>query len=133
LRPLTPSLRQWLILAVTLLVVLPLVVGIVFQNPIQDAYVHEFVSPRLQRELGFTAGWMKAEGQQAWVIRSVEPDGVLARAGFREGDEPSGYVHGVETGFLTDLEHGDGARSIPVYNLHDRTFRRVTLPARPGA
>jgi hypothetical protein len=123
--PITLDKRQYVILAVILFVILPLTVSLAFRDRIYDAYVRELVAPKLQREFGFKAGIEPIvdakESLNVFVIQSVNPTGILGKAGFRSGDIPIGYKHGFETGFYHDLlwvKNGDQVE-ISVVNLSD--------------
>src|SRR5687767_10879231 len=106
--PVTLSKSQQLYVFITVLVVLPLLVGFAFQKELYALYLIRVLGPGLQREFGFTAGDVQIvteAGEQLDVfgITSLVPGGSLARAGFRSGDIPTGYKHGFANGFYQDL------------------------------
>lgn len=98
---------QWIYIAVVLFIVIPAVYFLGFIDRVYDAYLHEFIRPRLEQEFGFTSGRQTftsdAETYDVFLLASVTPGGVLDRSGFRTGDIPVGYKHGFESGFLQDL------------------------------
>jgi len=104
--------RGWWFLAFTLFVSLPLVSVLVFINPVYDWYLEHLVAPELERRLGFTGGDMlvKRGGvTYRWYgIKTVTPAGVFDRAGIKPGDIPIGYVHGVRSGFIGQLQRSRG-------------------------
>jgi hypothetical protein len=136
--PITLDKRQYVTIAVILFVILPLTVSLAFRDRISDAHLREIVGPKLQREFGFEAGIEPVfEAKQfldVFVIQSVNPTGILGKAGFRAGDIPMGYKHGFETGFYQDLlwvKEGDQIE-ISVVNLAEARVgnwseRKITL------
>src|SRR4051812_589124 len=98
---------QWIYIAAVLLVIIPALYLLGFIDRVNDVYLHEFVRPRLQQELGFTSGRQTfvsdSETYNVFLLVSVTPGGILHRSGFRSGDIPVGYKHGFETEFLQDL------------------------------
>jgi hypothetical protein len=100
---------QQLYFGIALLIVIPVVLGLVFQYQLYDFYLERFVRPDLERDLGFTAGSVQVPGppgypaQAAFAVVAVQRDGALDRAGIRPGDLPVGYKHGFATGFYQDL------------------------------
>jgi len=106
--PLKLSRSQQLYVFITVLVVLPLVVGFAYQQELYALYLIHLCGPELQREFGFTAGDVKVmneggEPREEFGITAVVPGGLLARAGFKAGDIPTGYKHGFANGFYQDL------------------------------
>jgi len=95
---------------------LPIVLGLIFMNPVYAWYSEYFVEPDIERSLGFKGGEITLHRPPfAWFgIVSVSPGGAFERAGVRPGDLAVGYVHGARTGLMTDLQAARG-RSI---NLH---------------
>ena len=64
-------------------------------------------SPRLEKHFGFQSAFVEYPGRpglQMFQLTSVDPAGILGRAGVKSGDFPVGYHHGFATGFLSDLE-----------------------------
>ncbi len=104
---LTLSRVQQLYVGLVLLVVIPIVLGLVFQYQLYDFYLDQFERPRLERQFGFTSGTLQIPGQPPshpqFAVVDVRPDGALAKAGFRPGDMPVGYKHGFSTGFYQAL------------------------------
>jgi len=104
---LTLSRTQQLYVGLIVVVALPIVLALVFQFQIYDAYLEQFVRPGLEREFGFTAGTIQlpavAGPCDQFAIVAVSADGILAKAGVRSGDLPVGYKHGFATGFYQDL------------------------------
>jgi len=90
-----------------LLVLLPLVMALAFQDRLFQAYLVHFEGPELQKQFGFSASRTRiGTGSGAvsyFAITGVQPDGRLYRAGFRAGDLPVGYEHGAESGFYEQL------------------------------
>lgn len=135
--------RQWAVIAIVLLVVLPVITYIVFLQGIDSWYMREVVGPRLQREFGFRAGLRPVRvGNEQWqmfMITSVRKGGELEKAGFRAGDIPVLYYHGSESGFYYDLlavrdGHDEQISVVQPGNLGRedwRSFRRIVrMPGR---
>ena len=94
-----------------MLVVLPIVLGFVFFDAIHAFYLVTFVAPRLENDLGFEGAYQRAGSDQEltiYTLVSVDPNGVLGRAGARSGDVPCRFVHGIESGFLGLLHESRG-------------------------
>jgi hypothetical protein len=103
------QLQRWLVLVL----ILALVGGatiLLFAGNIYDVYMMEFIAPQLEKDLGFRIGKIKVVdgGRQFEVpaIVIVQPGGVFGRAGFLQGDIPTGYMHG----FVGFYYHLNGAR-----------------------
>jgi hypothetical protein len=104
-KPIRLGLTQYVLVAVTIVVVVPVIVWIVLGPAIGHFYAREVVGPRLQRKFGFEVGLIRVggdeSGPQAWeAIAKVTPGSVLARAGIRRGD--TGCL-GFDTGGISDI------------------------------
>jgi hypothetical protein len=135
---LTLSRGSQLYVALVLLVLLPLVVGIAFQDRLYGVYLEHFVRPDLEKEFGFTAGEVQVPSRAPcppqFAIVEVSRTGVLWRAGMRPGDLPVGYVHGSATGFYSDLVRVRAGHPVEVqvlavadYGEGLKAWRRVHL------
>jgi hypothetical protein len=114
---LDPRKSQWLVLAATLIVVIPVIVYLNVPNDAALVLVRQFELPALQASLGFTADRITlppTSGTRApvFAITAVTPGGAFWRAGVRPGDVPTGYKHGLESGFLWDLIWGKKEGSV---------------------
>jgi hypothetical protein len=108
---LEPRKSQWLVMAAVLLLVIPALVYLVVPNDAALVLIRRFETPALEASLGFTAGHVAlppASGvtQPVFAVTAVTPGGAFWRAGIRAGDVPTGYKHGLESGFLWDLIWG---------------------------
>ncbi len=103
----TLSRSQVLYVFLVVLVVLPVLVGLVFQTQLYDLWVVSFVGPELQRHFGFRAGRVEvvaAGGHRLeFAVTAVNPSGAFARAGVKPFDLPIGYQHGIASGFYQHL------------------------------
>ena len=103
--PMKLGAAQYVIVAITLLVVLPLILWVAVPGSIHSLYVEQVVAPRLQRDFGFEVGLVHLgpheSDEEAWqAITRVAPGSVLERAGVRRGD--TGCL-GVDTGGMSDI------------------------------
>jgi hypothetical protein len=133
---------QWLYLAAALLIVLPCVLAVAFEQDVDLWLMRRFEFPALQASYGFTAAPISqrsADGcsYTVFTITAVAPNGPFARAGIQPGDAPTRYVHGAERGFLYDLMWARRGHSISLalISAEDlaagrwKALRRVTLGA----
>jgi hypothetical protein len=104
---------QWWFLAFAMFITIPVALGFAFSNQIYAWYLYEFVEADLERDLGFHAGTITVETSerpyQWYGILSVTPGGEMDRVGIRSGDIPTGYVHGVRSGFIAHLHSARGS------------------------
>ena len=105
---LQPKRSQWLVMAATLLFVIPAIVYLVVPNDAALVLVRRFELPALQESLGFATGHVAVRGEKApvFTITAVTPGSPFWQAGVRPGDIPVGYKHGIESGFIWDLMWG---------------------------
>ncbi len=110
-----PNPRQLLYLAGTL-GLLSLLLPVAFERPLHQFWIEHWIAPKLQHDLGFTAGYREvAPGQgPAFLLLTVTPGGRLYRAGFRAGDIPVGYQHGFVSGFYDDLLAVSDGRQVEI-------------------
>jgi hypothetical protein len=102
----TLRLQTWAFLVGTLLIVLFVVSVVVFFDPLQAWYLRTAEGPALQKEFGFTAETIRSNAafeDRAFVITSVEPNGVFGKAGLKVGDRPWDYHGRVEAQFYETL------------------------------
>jgi hypothetical protein len=136
--PITLGKSQWIYIFVIFVIVLPIILCFAFFNQIYASYLHEFVRPKLEEEFGFKSGTESLidgkEKSEVFLIKFVEPEGILANAGFQSGDIPVGYKHGFESGFYLDLmaSRKSEAISMQVLNINaarqgNWNWRDVTL------
>jgi len=148
--PFVLGLREWLTLVVGLFVVLPVILGIAFQNDLYEAYLVHFKAPSLQSELGFRAEYVQAQrpathSPRRFAITSVEPGGPFWIAGIRPGDIPFGYKHGFRVGFYRDLDRARESGSVELLIVRNgnsdpnawetpiRVIVRFPFSRKPGA
>ena len=103
--PIKLGFGHYVFLAVTLLVVLPLIVWLAVPGSIYSLYLKEVVAPRLQREFGFEVGLVHLgpdeSHETAWqAVTRVAPGSALERAGIKRGD--TGCL-GVDTGGMNEV------------------------------
>jgi S1-C subfamily serine protease len=96
---------QYVVLAATLLVTIPVIVWFMVGDQIYSLYLEDIVGPRVRREFGFEVGWVQVEPTESetgrWhAVTKVVPGGILERAGVRRGD--TGCL-GVDTGGIHDV------------------------------
>ena len=122
-----PNPRQLLYLAGTL-GLLSLLLPVAFERPLHQFWIEHWIAPKLQHDLGFTAGYREvAPGQgPAFMLLAVTPGGRLYRAGFRAGDISVGYQHGFVSGFYDDLW-----RSLTASRWKSPSYLRAWPPEAP--
>lgn len=96
---------QYVILAVTLLITIPVVGWFMLGDQIYSLYLEEVVAPRVRRDFAFEVGWVQVgpseSGKDRWhAVTKVAPGGMLERAGVRRGD--TGCL-GIDTGGMNDV------------------------------
>ena len=133
------SRSQGLLMAISVVVVLPTVVVLATTAEVDVWLIKMFELPSLQRSLGFKTGFVPAPasvgvGASVFAITEVTPEGAFWRAGVRPGDIPTGYKHGFESGFLFDLSSGKrtGVVDLRLISMSsaikgDLTSHRVTV------
>ena len=107
-----------------------------------DWFFIRFEGPVLQREFSFEGSWVEWPGKgetasfSVYTITSVDPDGILGRAGIQAGDIP---IDGFESGFLHDLESVKRGCEAEVqvvsgYKVYDvpKPTRSIRLFPQPG-
>lgn len=123
--------RQWLLLSVVTLVVLPVVLIVTFLPQVETAFVRQFVLPRWERQFGFVHGTttlqMGNSTRQVFAIVSVVPNGTFNRARVLPGDVPVGYQHGFESGFYRDLARLESEHVVTLHFLNARTLARRSV------
>jgi len=137
--PITLGKTHLAYILLTLLVVLPGIMFLVFSNAIAGLWCERFELPKYEKALGFKMerrAWGATGNYHALAISWVGPGGTLGQAGFRPGDVPRTY-HGVGDlcSALSSASAGAPVQ-LEVTNLDDqpsgqRVWRVVTIPARP--
>jgi hypothetical protein len=126
--PITLGKIQLVYAGLFVLVIIPLLVWLVIGDYLYSEYVLEVKAPRLRERFGFSMERVRIgsapDTYEVNAISSVTPGGVLARAGFRSGDVPTGYVEGGRAAFYQELQ--------AVLDGYDVTFRLTTVPALEG-
>jgi hypothetical protein len=111
--------------ALFVLVVVPLAVWLLVGDYLYAEYVLDVKAPRLRQRFGFSMDRVRIgsppDTYDVSAISAVTPDGVLARAGFKPGDVPTGYVDAGRAAFYQELQ--------AVLDGYEVTFRLTTLPA----
>lgn len=111
IRPISLSKSTIMVVGIFVLVILPIVLGFAFFQPIYTFYLRAVAAPKLEKDLGFRGGYVNlGNGHQLYTLVSVDPGGVLGRAGAKAGDVPCRFVHGIESGFLGFLQEERGKR-----------------------
>lgn len=95
--------NQWVTILV-ILCALSVIVTLANFTELQSYYIVNYWGPRLQKELGFRAGY----SQGRFSITEVTPGGVFSTAGVHVGYIPVGYMHGFESGFYDHLQSSRG-------------------------
>jgi hypothetical protein len=95
---------------------------------------HMEMEKDLQRELGFKAGWERLPHQGRWhgwpTVEDLQPDGILARAGFREKDI---LLEGFSWGLRWHKARGQEPITVKVVSwmepvpVRERVRRRLSL------
>lgn len=106
---------QWLYVTVCVLLIGPFSLAVVYSEDIYSAYVRTYVAPRLRRQYGFRLErrpmYFHAQPLNVYFIASIDPAGVFAKAGVREGDVPVADYHISDVALYKRLldERGDAA------------------------
>ena len=103
-----PTGIHWLCIAIIALLLVPLTIFSLEPDRIYNAYFRTFATPAVEREFGFrmerTRMYFHTQALEVFVIKSLEPEGVLAKAGVRVGDVPLGtYMPKNDVAFCRDL------------------------------
>lgn len=89
--------KQLLLIAVTTLVLAPLMMTGVFYEQFRTAVLRKFLVPGIEAKYGYkTESRRLYYGEQpldVYVVSFVEPNGRMAAAGLRIGDVPMGLFH----------------------------------------
>jgi hypothetical protein len=108
--------------------IVPLVVWLLLGDYLYAEYVLDVKAPRLRQRFGFSMDRVRIgsppDGYEVSAISAVTPDGILARAGFKPGDVPTGYVDAGRAAFYQELQ--------AVLDGYEVTFRLTTVPALQG-
>ena len=96
---------QYVLLATTLLVTIPIVMWLTLGDQIYSLYLQDVVGPRVRQEFGFEVGSVQVgpteSGTSRWrAVTKVVPGGIFERAGVRRGDTG---CPGVDTGGIDDV------------------------------
>lgn len=122
---------QWLFLAFSLTAVALLIAWAVFHPALYLAWCERYYLPSIGDRLGFTSGRISVPGRNHDRIGlvTVEPGGLLGRAGFRSGDVPI-HQHGGLADLCGALQYAEegGAPTVTVINVAD--WRRGGYDAR---
>ena len=127
------------------LVLLPVATCVVYEEVIGEAYLEEFIAPRLRRDFGFSVGHvavrdMKGEQIELEVITNLQPGSPLERSGLRVGDVPFGFhrggLHRLYSALLA-LQKGSPQEKIEVVNVYEmaggrKVLREIVLRAPPS-
>jgi hypothetical protein len=107
-RFLTLTLSPWVYVTIIVLLIGPFSVAVVYSDQIVDAYVRAYVGPEVQDQFGFRMErkrmyYRQVQSLDVFVITAIEPDGVLARAGVKNGDVPLSSIHMSDVDFYRRL------------------------------
>jgi hypothetical protein len=99
---------NWVYVTVVLLLIGPLSIAVVYSGELYNGYVRTYIAPRIQRQFGFKMErrrmHYRTQALDVFVIKGLNPDGVLAKAGVRNGDVPVGDYHVSDVTFYRELE-----------------------------
>ena len=105
--------KQWLLIAVTTLVVTPLMMTGIFYGQFRTAVLRKFFVPGIEAKFGYkTEPRRLYYGEQPldiYVVSSIEPNGRMAAAGLRIGDVPLGIFHMSDVGLAEELATADAS------------------------
>ena len=131
--------REYAVLFVFLMIVLPLTVWLALPGELSEFYLQAVWAPRLEREFGFKGGQVSYVGNDgrtysSFGILSVAQGGRLDTAGFLPGDTIWEY-HGRAIlalyGGLREVQSGETA-TITVVRRSDSGVKRVELQVEPS-
>src|SRR5262245_35650625 len=110
---LTLTLSPWVYVTIIALLIAPFLIAVLNFDQIFNSYVRTYLGPEVRRQFGFrmehqTMYYRQAQRLDVFVITTLEPDGVLARAGVRNDDVPlvSGWFHMSDVNFYRRLQEG---------------------------
>jgi hypothetical protein len=99
---------QFVYSALFVLVVVPFAVWLIIGGYLYEEYVLEVKAPPLRQRFGFSMDRVRIgsppDAYEVSAISTVTPGGLLARAGFRPGDVPTGYVDAGRAAFYQELQ-----------------------------
>jgi len=99
---------QFVYAALFVLVVVPFAVWLIIGDYLYAEYVLEVKAPRLRQHFGFSMDRVRIgstpDAYEVSAISTVTPGGVMAQAGFRPGDVPTGYVDAGRAAFYQELQ-----------------------------
>lgn len=127
--------RQWFLVIITILIVLPVVGALAFLPELETAYLRAFVLPRWEKQFGFRHGTaiLRVDNQKhsMFAIEAVTPGSLFSRAGVQAGDIPVGYQHGFESGFYSDLRRFEKGAAIELQLVNGTLQNRRTVLVTP--
>lgn len=85
-------------LIIMVLLMGPFSISLIYANEILEVYVRSEIGPEVQRQFGFrmmhkNMYYQHRQRLDVFVFTSLEPDGVLAKAGVRNNDVPLSTFH----------------------------------------
>ena len=114
---------QFAYAALFVFVVVPFAVWLIIGDHLYAQYFLEVKAPPLRQRFGFSVDRVRIgsppDAYEVHAISRLTPGGVLARAGFRFGDVPTGYLDAGRAAFYQELQ--------AVLDGHVVTFRLTTV------
>ena len=110
---------HWVYLSIFVLVISPLLIATLYADGLYNGYVRTYIGPRIQRQFGFKMERrrMYYRGRQrldVFVIESLEPNGLLAKAGVQNGDVPIEMFHLSDVAFYRRLQESP-AKAVEIH------------------
>ena len=106
--------KQWLLIAVTILVLAPLMMTGIFYGQFRTAVLRKFFVPGIEARYGYkTESRRLYYGEQpldVYVVSSIEPNGRMAAAGLRIGDVPLAIFHMSDVALADELSLTDASQ-----------------------
>lgn len=127
-RFITLSGAQWIYVATIALLLIPLTITNLWPYEIYNLYFRTFESPRVQTEFGFSMDRKRmnfhAQSFEVFVITSIEPTGVLARAGVQPNSIALGTFPKNDVAFCKYLLRSHN-QDIEIHLINDNEYQEL--------
>ena len=126
---LTINAFHWVYLTIFVLIVVPFTVANLHCQELFQVYVRTSIAPSIERQFGFKMErrrmfYRNVQPLSVFVIKGLEPDGVLAKLGVRDCDVPVGFFHMSDVAFYRQLEKS-GSNTVEIGFINCNEYERT--------